>query len=80
MYSRKEFEETAVRRGYASGANAQMYTKAYPKDAYTEDDLIDCYRYDGRELRVRNMYTNKGAKLYSDTEEEAMQKKRDSWL
>ena len=79
MYSRKEFEETAVQRGYASRVNAQKYTKAYPKDAYTEDDLIDCYRYDSREHSKDNGI-NRGEKLYHTTEEERMQAKRDSWL
>lgn len=79
MYSRKEFEETAVRRGYASRANVQKFIKAYPKDAYTEDDLIECYRYDSREHSKDNGI-NRGEKLYHTTEEERMQAKRDSWL
>ena len=79
MYSRKEFEEAAVRRGYASRTNAQKYTKANPKDAYTEDDLIDCYLYDSREHSKDNGI-NRGEKLYHTTEEERMQAKRDSWL
>ena len=79
MYSRKEFEDAAVRRGYASRANAQKYTKANPKDAYTEDDLIDCYRYDSREHSKDNGI-NRGEKLYHTTEEERMQARRDRWL
>ena len=79
MYSRKEFEEIAVRRGYATRANAAKYTKAYPKESYSEEDLIDCYRYDAREPEEKSMFTgrNKGA---SYSAEEAMQAKRDSWL
>ena len=79
MYSRKEFEETAVQRGYASRENAKKFTKAYPKEAYSEDDLIECYRYDSREHSKDNGI-DRDKKLYRMTEDERMQARRDSWL
>lgn len=79
MYSRKEFEDAAVSRGYASRGNVRLYIKANPKESYTEEDLIDCYRYDARELKEKNLF-NGGVSKHSMTEEEAMQAKRDSWL
>lgn len=79
MYSREEFEETAVLRGYATRGNARLYTKANPKTIYTEEDLIDCYRYDSREQSKDNGI-DRWEKLYHQTEDEKMQAKRDSWL
>ena len=76
MYSREEFEETAVRRGYATRGNARLYTKAYPKEMYTEEDLIDCYRYDSR----ANDLDKIKMKFESKDDDEIMQAIRDSWL
>lgn len=48
-YSAEEFIKTGVRRGYSRVGIAQLYVKQNPKEAYTEEDLIDLYRFADRE-------------------------------
>jgi len=84
MYTKEEFEKTAVKRGYASRGNARLYTDAHPKDEYTEDDLIDCYRYDARgmerAIRDRKIIQKRQRDDSDFAYDEAMQELRDSWL
>ena len=49
MYSKDEFIKTAVRRGYSRIGIAQLFVKNNPKDEYTEEDLIELYRFADRE-------------------------------
>ena len=78
MYSRKEFEETAIWRGYADRAVVIQYCKDNEKEIYTEEDLIECYRFNERKFKRYNF--NLGKKLLRETDDELMQAKRDSWL
>lgn len=49
MYSKDEFIKTAVRRGYSRIGIAQLFVKNNPKEEYTEEDLIELYRFADRE-------------------------------
>ena len=75
MYSLEQFKETALKRGYAWLGTIQLWMQQNPKEEYTEDDLIEVYRFqDQKEWRDK---TPKKMRL---TEDDRMQQKRDSWL
>lgn len=75
MYTPAEFKETALKRGYARIGHIQLWMKQNPKDEYTEDDLIEVYRFADREPLRREPI-----KMSCYDEEEAKQLMRDSWL
>ena len=64
MYKPEEFKETALKRGYARIGTIQLFMKNNPKDEYTEDDLIEVYRF-----AERDVMRNEPVKLYCDDEE-----------
>lgn len=75
MYSPEQFKETALKRGYARLGTIQLWMQQNPKEEYTEDDLIEVYRFqDQKEWR------DKEPKKMRLTEDDRMQQKRDSWL
>ena len=49
MYSKDEFIKTAIRRGYCRDSIARLFVKNNPKEKYTEEDLIELYRFADRE-------------------------------
>lgn len=75
MYTKEQFIETAVKRGYARKHVVQIWLKDHDQDSYSEDDLIEVYRFADREpLR------NEPIKMRCPDEEEMKQIIRDSWL
>lgn len=75
MYTKEQFIETALKRGYARRHVIQIWLKDHPQGPYSEDDLIEVYRFAEREpLR------NEPIKLNCTDEEELKQLIRDSWL
>jgi len=72
-YTKDEFIKTAMKRGYAYEHHAQMYVGQNPKTLYTEEDLMDLYRFENREPTW-------DTPMYGKTAEERTQEKRDSWL
>ena len=75
MYTKNQFIKTAVKRGYACQRVVKLWLKDHEQDSYSEDDLIEVYRFADREpLR------NEPIKLNCIDEEELKQIIRDSWL
>lgn len=75
MYTKNQFIKTAVKRGYADRHIVQIWLKDHEQDSYSEEDLIEVYRFADREpLR------NEPIKLNCADEEELKQIIRDSWL
>lgn len=75
MYTKEQFIDTAVMRGYAKRHTVQIWLKEHEQDSYSEEDLIEVYRFADREpLR------NEPIKLQCIDEEERKQMLRDSWL
>lgn len=75
MYTKDEFIETAIKRGYARMGTAQTFVKNNPQESYSEEDLIELYRFADREPLRREP-----VKLRCEDEEELKQQIRDSWL
>ena len=44
QYTKKEFRHMCVQMGYAPSKVVTEYYKQNPKDYYTDDDVIPCYR------------------------------------
>lgn len=78
MYSKKEFTETAVNRGYATAGTCKIYMENNPKMLYSEDDLIEVYRFQERAAAHEDPFRKK--QQYRMTPEERKQAERDSWL
>lgn len=75
MYTKKKFISTAVKRGYARKHVVEIWLKDHEQDSYSEEDLIEVYRFADREpLRSDPI------KLNCIDEEELKQIIRDSWL
>lgn len=79
MYDKEEFKETALKRGYACSAVIGMWLEDHPKTFYSEDDLIECYRFQERK-NAREDRDSPGRKEWRMTEDERKQAKRDTWL
>lgn len=77
MYTAADFVAEAVKRGYSTRGTAAIYVKDNPKTIYSEEDLLACYRF--QELADRDADPDKKPKERL-TEEERMQRKRDTWL
>lgn len=48
LYSVDEFVKQAIQRGYAARSEKSQviqWCKKHPKETYTDDDLIELYRY-----------------------------------
>lgn len=77
MFKAAEFINECVKRGYSTRTTAMIYVKNNPKTIYSEEDLLACYRF--QDLADRGADPDKKPKERL-TEEERMQRKRDTWL
>ena len=75
MYTKEQFIETALKRGYAKRCIIQIWLKDHKQDFYSEDDLIEVYRFADREPS-----RSEPIKLNCCDEEEMKQRIRDTWF
>lgn len=79
--SPEEFKDAALNRGYASLGTILLWMKQNPKEEYTDDDLLEVYRFEDRRLwRDQMDDQNRERKRERLDEEERKQRMRDSWL
>lgn len=74
MYTAEQLKETALKRGYATVPDIQLWIANNPKVIYTEDDLLEVYRFADRKSWKEQIGPMR------HTAEERKQMKRDSWL
>ena len=65
--SEEEFLRIAIRRGYARTETAKCWIRQNQKEDYSEDDLIELYRFNERDSRDH-------VKLVCDDEENTFQR------
>lgn len=80
MYSKEEFTETVMKRGYATAGTCKAWLDDNPKQLYSEDDLYEVYRFQERYKPSDDPFGGFIQKPARKSADEYAQMKREYWL